>query len=157
MSKRVRLEGLSLGELLDLATVAGELYVNRLVEIAGSTDPTDRRVQELLDEMTADAKRQVEAVRLYASHVKLPSAWRLDPGERNRVLWKRFPSARKRFGEGRLNREQALYFAETLQEESYRFHRALAEEAPNFLTKSFFENQGERCACSVDHLRTVVL
>lgn len=153
----MNLEDLSLKELLWLCHRAEILCLRRLEQIHEGSDPADLPLHELLRELAAEQSNHARAVDEYERRMPRPEIWLLDPAQGERLLLWRLPSLSRGFGEGLLDRDLALFFAESLEEEAARLYRALSEHAPDWESRNFFINMAERDRCSLDHLRQVVL
>lgn len=109
-------------QCLRMARFAARACLTRLQAIAENSDPTDVPLRQLLTELLDEA------------HRRLGSLAPLGPEEQPTPLeqeWVRthFASLQQGFGEGALNRDCALHFAECLKEEASRFYRALSDVA----------------------------
>jgi hypothetical protein len=151
------LEELSLGGLLALSRQAEELCLHRLERIREWSDPEDGPLHELLEDLVAEERNHLGAIEEYEIRAAEEGIPPVDPAQAERLLRSRLPSLGRRFGEGFLDRDLALFFAESLEEEASRFYRALKEHARDGESRSFFLNMAERDRCSLDHLRSVVL
>lgn len=150
-------ENLSLKELLSLCRRAEQVCLLRLERIREASDATDRPLHELFDDLAAEQRNHVSSIELYEVRTPRPETWFLDPAQAERFVLLRLPTVSRGFGEAPLDRDLALFFAESLEEEAARFYRALSEHAPDGESRSFFLNMAERGRCSLDHLRQVVL
>ncbi len=150
-------EDLSLKELLSLCRRAEQICLLRLEKIHEASDVTDQPLHDLLDDLAAEQRNHARSVELYEARTPRPQTWLLDPAQADRLVLSRLPSVSRGFGEAPLDRDLALFFAESLEEEAARFYRSLSEHAPDGESRSFFINMAERDRCSLDHLRQVVL
>jgi hypothetical protein len=82
-----------------------------------------------------------------------PSA--LDHG--TRLIGRYLTSLRKSFGEGPLHRDVALFLAESLEEETSRLCRVLAEHAKDCRISALFSDLATREQGNFRYLREVVL
>lgn len=151
------LEELSLGGLLAICRRAEEMCLRRLERIRQWSDPEDGPLHDLLQDLVAEERNHLGAIEEYEARVRGNGDSPVDPAQAERLLGGRLPSLSKRFGEGFLDRDLALFFAESLEEETSRFYRAVKEHAHDGESRSFFLNMAERDRCSLDHLRSVVL
>lgn len=151
------LEDLSLKQLLELAHRAEEMCLRRLGEIHAGSDPTDLPLQELLADLSSEVINHANAFWEYRARVESPDSGPLPPEDAERLILWRLPSIARGFGEGLLDRDLALFFAESLEEEASRFYKALSQHAPDGESRGFFMNMAERDRVSLDHLRQVVL
>jgi rubrerythrin len=127
-----------------LMRAAAEVCVSRLRAIADAADPKDRALHRLLEELEAEARRQLQ---------------RVGGGEKTEAvpIEPFFPSLRWGFGEGWLDRESALHFAECLQEEAFRFYRTLAETAPDESERAALNRAALTEWGRLERLRSVLL
>lgn len=144
MLEAVDFGALSAEERSRLMRAAAEVCVSRLRAIADAADPKDRALHRLLEELEAEARRHLQRVGGGQKSEAAP----IEPF---------FPSLRWGFGEGWLDRESALHFAECLHQEAFLFYRTLAETSPD---------DGERAAAArvalnewgrLERLRSVLL
>lgn len=153
----MNVEDLSLRELLSLCRRAEEMRLRRLEQIRAGSDPVDGPLHDLLRELALEQRTHAQAVEEYEARMPEPEGGGLDRATAERLVLWRIPSIIRGFGEGLLDRDLALFFAESLEEEAARFYRALVEHAPDWESRGFFLNMAERDRCSLEHLRQVVL
>jgi hypothetical protein len=148
------LEKLSAGELATLSGQAGEECGRRFRLIAQAADPSDLALQSLLSAMAAETELQV-----LREEESLPfgSGQRRTPNGIREFIRTSIPSLTKRFGEGTLHRDNALFYAESLEEEASRFYRMLAEHAREAEARSLFTDLSDRELGKLRYLREVVL
>ncbi|HXX95280.1 MAG TPA: hypothetical protein VEN81_16780 [Planctomycetota bacterium] len=151
------LEELSLKQLLELAHRAEEMCLRRLGEIHAASDPTDEALQDLLADLSSEVINHANSVWEYRARVECADSGPLPPEDAERLILWRLPSIARSLGEGVLDRDLALFFAESMEEEATRFYRALSQHAPDGESLGFFLNMAERDRVSLDHLRQVVL
>lgn len=152
-----QIENLSLRGLLGLCGHAHQRCIARFERIGKNADPADRSLQELLGEMARRAEGQYETVKEYEGRLSETEATESSPNEAESLIQNFFTSPSKGFGEGVLHRDVALFFAESMEEEAARFYRTLAEIAPDWEARTFFQEMSEREALKLRHLREVVL
>lgn len=152
-----QLEDLSLRELLGLCGYAHQKCIARFERIGKNADPADRSLQELLGEMARRAEGQCESVEEYEGRLPDPGGPEVSPDDADHLIRRCFPSHTKGFGEGLVHRDVALFYAESTEEEAARFYRTLAEIAPDWEARTFFQEMSEREASKLRHLREVVL
>jgi len=150
-------EDLSLAELLGLCRRTEELCLHRIEQIGKGSDPTDAALHDLLRELAAEQVNHARSVEEYEVRTPRAGTGSLDPALADRLILRRLPSMTRKFGEALLDRDLALFFAESLEEEASRFYHALSLHAPDWESRNFFINMAERDRCSLDHLRQVVL
>lgn len=144
----------------DLAAIgrqAGEACEQRLGQIAAASDPDDRALQDLLTRMAEEIHLQARAIGHSPVRFVFQSGSGFSPEEVRRLIESSFTSLTKGFGEGRLHRDNALFFAESLEEEATRFYRMLAAHAREARTRTFFSDLSEREHERLRFLREVVL
>ncbi len=151
------LESLSLKNLPSLCRQAEKMCLRRFDKIRERSDPDDEPLHELLGDLAAEERNHLAAIEEYEARAPGEAAAGLDPDGAECLLRGRLPSLSRGFGEGLLDRDLALFFAESLEEEAARFYRAVMEHAGDGESRSFFLNMSERDRCSLDHLRRVVL
>ena len=136
---------------LHLYRGAVTLSLKRLKGILRSADPSDRPLKHLLGQMIAEEEHR-------AAHARgldgKPSA---DTSPADPILQSFFPSARETFGEGRLHREAALYYAEVMACEQASFFEAVGEGAEGAEARAAFSQAREAALRRIDHLRSVIL
>lgn len=152
-----QLEDLSLRGFLDLCGRAHQKCVARFERIGKNADPADRSLRELLGEMARRAEDQSESVKEYEGRLPYPGDPGMNPDEAESLIRGFFTSLSKGFGEGVMHRDIALFYAESMEEEAARFYRTLADRAPDWEARSFFQEMSEREASKLRHLREVVL
>jgi len=148
------LEKLTVEELALISREAGEECGQRFRRIAQAADPTDLALQSLLGAMATETELQVlreeESRPFGAGH-------RMTPNGMREFIRTSIPSLTKRFGEGTLHRDNALFYAESLEEEASRFYRMLAEHAREADARSLFSDLSDRERGKLRYLREVVL
>ena len=144
-------------ELLVLGRRALELCARRFGEIADAADPTDQPLLELLRKMAVEAA--VESSSVEQQENRLPEESRLPsrPEDGVRLIRSHLTSLSKRFGEGPLHRDNALFLAESLEEEASRLYRVLAGHARESGPRNLFSQLSERERGNLHFLREVVL
>jgi chorismate mutase len=147
------LTNLTPATLLALGRRAALVSVGRLDQLARRADPSDRALLQLLADRTAEERAVLEAFPAAGTE----EAARLDPAQEERLLREHLPSAKQSLGEGWLGRDVALYFTETLCQESALFYRALAELARTDPARIVFERVARVEERQLDRLRTVLL
>lgn len=148
---------LAQGELLVLGRRALELCARRFDEIAGAADPTDQPLQELLRKMATDAAVEAASVEQQENQVLDESRLPSRPEEGARLIRTHLTSLSKSFGEGPLHRDNALFLAESLEEEASRLYRVLAGHARESGPRNLFSALSERERGNLHFLREVVL
>ncbi len=148
---------LASGEILALGRRAVELCVDRFGEIAEGADPADQPLQELLGRMSLEA--DIRATSLEDLENRLPEESRLPSRSEDalRLIRSYLTSLSKGFGEGPLNRDAALFFAESLEEEASRLYGVLATHARESGIRRCFQEMSERERTNLHYLREVVL
>ena len=145
---------LSARELAVISHEAGEECGRRFRQIAGAVDPSDLALQVLLGDMATETEFQTlpeEEGRPFGS------GQRITPDGIREFLRTSIPSLTKGFGEGTLHRDNALFYAESLEEEASRFYRTLAEHARGSDARSLFTDLSDRERGKLRFLREVVL
>ena len=153
----VELERLSTRELTQIGRQAAEECERRFRRIAEASDPSDSALQDLLREMAAEARLQVQAPEEEEHDRPFGSGRRTSPEGVREFLRASLPSLTKGFGEGALHRDIALFYAESLEEEASRFYRLLAEHAHETRTRSLLADLSDRERGKLRFLRDVVL
>ncbi len=144
------LEKLSPEQLTAVTRQAGEECAVRLRQIAEASDPLDSALQALLSEMAEEASLQVQAIPDGSSRRMIADGVR-------EFIRTSIPSLGKRFGEGTLHRDNALFYAESLEEELSRFYRMLAEHARAAEARTLYTDLSNRERGKLRFLREVVL
>jgi hypothetical protein len=132
------LRDLSLCERLVLCTRTEEACVQRLRAILDRADPSDEPFRGLIGELMQEEAEHAETIRSYQEKISCPLVWRMNGALMERLVAEYFPSLREGLGEGRLSRKGAAYFIESLETDSSRFYRALAECAPDTESRDVF-------------------
>ncbi len=151
------LEDLSLFEILNLCRRAGGACLQRLRDISANVDPFDRPLRTFLERLQEDALRNVERTAEFAARMG-PT----DEPARGEPLYQQhlnrhFQSFGTGFGEGWLDRDAAMHFAECVEEESSRFYWKLSHLAPDDESARFFATAAEGDASRLARLRAVLL
>jgi hypothetical protein len=107
--------------------------------------------------MANEAQFQVQAQADEEARHPFGSSRRLTADGIREFLRTSIPSLNKRFGEGTLHRDIALFYAESLEEEASRFYRMLAEHAREAEARSLFSDLSNRERGKLRFLREVVL
>lgn len=143
-------------ELLALGRRALELCARRLDGIADASEPGDLPLRNLLRRMSMDQAIQAASVEdaenVQVEESRLPSKSDAASAFLNRQL----TSLSKGFGEGPLNRDIALFYAESLEEEASRLFRLLAATAPDRASSRLFTDLSDHERDNLHLLREVV-
>ena len=148
------LDALSSQDLALVCRKAGEECESRLRKIAERSDPSDRALRDLLTGLAVEARSQVQS--LEPAGDRRPSGW-LSVESIREFIRSGMKSLSRSFGEGRLHRDAALFYAESLEEELARFYRMLAEHAREAETRNVCFELSEREKGKLRFLRDVVL
>lgn len=151
------LEKLSAAELAKISRQAAEECELRMRRIAAASDPGDLALQTLLRSMARDAWLQIQALSDDDGEFPFGSSSRLAPDGAREFIHSALPSLKKSFGEGTLHRDNALFYAESLEEEICRFYRLLAEHARETKVRSRLADLSDRERGKMRYLREVVL
>ena len=151
------LEKLTARDLTFLSRQAAEECESRLRRIAAASEPGDVALQDLLRSMARDAWIQIQAFSDDIVEPPFGSSRRRAPDGAREFIRASLPSLTKSFGEGTLHRDNALFYAETLEEEACRFYRMLAEHAREADIRSRFAELSDRERGKMRFLREVVL
>jgi hypothetical protein len=144
-------------ELLAVGRRAFELEARRLGEIAAASESTDQPLRDLLYRMAQECELfAAEIDRLEASRPAGADVRSL-PANGQQLIRGYLRTLTKSFGEGPLFRDAALFFAESLEEETSRLCRVLAEHARVWAVNRLFVDLAEREGKNVHFLREVVL
>lgn len=153
----LELKELSTPELSMIVRQVGEECVRRYADIAVATDPSDLALHDLLVTLAAEAYRQACVLQSAQGDGAFGSGCRLNPEGVRELIDHSFSSLSKGFGEGTLHRDNALFYAESLEEEASRFYRMLAEHARESKTRSACSELSEIERDKLRFLREVVL
>jgi len=121
------LDRLSSQELALVGKETGEECGSRLRQIAEASDPSDHALKELLEKVASDTDRQARS--LPGEHRPDGPSCRLKSEGIRAMVRGTISFLSKSFGEGKLPRDIALYYAECLAEELSCFYRKLADRA----------------------------
>jgi rubrerythrin len=146
---------LSLKERLSLCRRAATAGVRRLRLLRQRADPRDVPLVELFDALAREMERHLADIGRFYDH--LDGAAVNDGADLDRVVAEYFPSLSKGTGEARIDRETGSYWVECLEEESARFYRALAEQAPDERSRAFFDQSVAAQESHLDFIRHVLL
>lgn len=150
--RKPNVETLPLQERVHLARQAAEIRLRRLEAITRFSDPQDTPVRELLRTLTSQASLGLDRLR----RIRTGGMWIED--ERARALLREWiHSAWQRFGEGPLDREVALYLAESLLDECACFLVALSNGATEPAVRNCLEDLANNCRSHLEHVRRVIL
>jgi hypothetical protein len=144
-------------ELLTVGRRALEMGARRFDEIARAADPSDGPLRDVLRKMSLDAELQAAAVEEHENVMPEEARLSCKPEDGLRLIRGYLISLRKGFGEGPLNRDVALFLAESLQEEMLRLCRVLAGHAREWGVGRVFSDLAEREQVNSRYLREVVL
>jgi rubrerythrin len=148
---------LSCSELLALGRHAMELCARRFEALAGAADSTDLPLRDLLRKMALDAECQAAAVEERENQLTEESRLPSKPEEAQRLIRSYLTSLSKSLGEEPLQRDAALFFAESLEEEAFRLFRVLAGHARESHSTKVFSDVADRERVNFQYLRDVVL
>ena len=151
------LDKLSTRELAMIRHQTAEECEFRLRRIAAASDPADQALQDLLRSMAKETWLQIQAHWEGDGRGPFGSSSRLSPDGVREFIHASLPSLTRRFGEGMLHRDNALFYAESLEEEASRFYRLLAEHAREADVRSVFADLSDRERGKLRFLRDVVL
>jgi len=144
-------------DLLALGRRALELEARRLEAIAAAADPFDRPLRELLHKMALESEFRASEVEREENIRPDDSRLGCSSEQGLRLISSYLKSLTKSFGEGPLLRDAALFFAESLEEETSRLCRVLAEHAREWSINRLFVELSDRERKNVHYLREVVL
>jgi rubrerythrin len=153
----IDLETLSPEDLALVCRKAGEECGNRYYEIARAADPSDQSLRSLLETLADQTRRDASEISALEQEASQAGPARLDPDRVLRLIRSTLSSLSKKFGEGKLHRDNALFFAESLEEELSRFFRMMAEHARETKFRSLCHRLSERERSKLQFLREVVL
>ncbi len=144
-------------ELLALGRRAFEMGARRLDQIAGAADPRDEALRGILRKRALDF--DLRAAEVEQRENVLPEECRLAASPEQAVTMIRgyLSSLGKGFGEGPLSRDNALFFAESMEEETGRLCRVLAQHAREWPVSRLFSDLADQEQKSLRFLRDVVL
>ena len=149
---------LETGELLDVSCRALELGARRFKAIAAAADPSDLALREVLQRMSQDADEQVATIKELETRQPTNGEFRPSALEQgSQLIGQYLTSLKKSFGEGPLHRDIALFLAESLEEETSRLCRVLAEHAKDWKVVTLFSDLATREQGNFRYLREVVL
>jgi len=151
------LEKLSAAELAKISRQAAEECEFRLRRISAASDAADLALQDLLRSMVRDAWIQIQSLSDDDGEGPFGSSSRLAPDGAREFIHSSLPSLTKSFGEGTLHRDNALFYAESLEEEMCRFYRLLAEHAREAKVRGLLAGLSDRERGKMRYLREVVL
>lgn len=145
---------LSARELAILSRRAEEECSRRFRQIAEAADPSDLALQTLLRDMAVEAELQTPLEEMGPS---FGFGLRMTPTGIRELVQASIPTLTKGFGEGTFHRDNALFYAESLEEEASRFYRMLAEHAREAESRNLFTDLSDRERGKLRFLREVVL
>jgi nucleotide-binding universal stress UspA family protein len=151
------LDKLSPHELAMISHQTAEECEFRLRRIAAASDPADHALQHLLRAMAKETWLQIQSHWEDPARRPFGSSTRLSSEGLREFIRAALPSLTRRFGEGTLHRDNALFYAESLEEEAARFYRRLAEHAREAELRSLFTELSDRERGKMRFLRDVVL
>lgn len=151
------LDKLSTQDLAMISHQTAEECEFRLRRIAAASDPSDLALQELLRSMAKQTWLQIQAPWEGDARRPFGSSSRLSADGIREFIRASLPSLSRGFGEGTLHRDNALFYAESLEEEAARFYRQLAEHAREAELRSLFTDLSDRERGKMRFLRDVVL
>lgn len=148
------LEELTSEELSEITRQAGRECELRLRRIAEASDPLDLALRNLLGAMANEA---VSEVRCLMGDADADQGGHDVSSAIREFIRASIPSLVKKFGEGALHRDVALFYAESLEEEVSRFFRMLAAHAREARARSVYAELSDRGRTKLRYLREVVL
>jgi rubrerythrin len=144
-------------ELLALGRRALEMGARRFEQLASAVSPDDQHLKDLLRKMALDSDLRAAEVEqqenVHPDDCQLPTA----PEEALKLIQGYLTSLPKHLGEGYLTRDAALFFAESLEEETSRLFRVLAEHAREWPVNRLFSELAAGEQSNVHYLRDIVL
>jgi rubrerythrin len=144
-------------ELLALGRRALEMGAGRLTQLAQAVSPDDQPLRALLREMALDSELRAHEVEQHENVIPEESELAAAPEQALSLIQGYLTSIPKRLGEGPLSRDAALFFAESLEEETSRLCRVLAEHAREWPVIRLFSELAVREQKNLHYLREVVL
>lgn len=153
----LELRDLSVKELTFLSEEAAKACAHRLTQIAQAADPSDGVLQNLLGELAHEASPIPPFLEEGGEAGSLAPERPLASSKVKDFVRGSLNSLSKRFGEGRLDRDIALFFAESIEEEVSRFYLKLSQHAGHHPIRSRLFDLSERERGKLRHLREVVL
>jgi len=151
------LSDLKTAELLTLARQAIRSCAQRLEEISRASDPGDQPLRNLLASMRLEQDNRAEQMEGFEKSFADEPQPLSRSGETRLLIHGYLPSLTKRLGEGPLHRDEALFCAESLEEEASRLFRALAGHARESRVASVFSELSTWERDNVSYLREVLL
>ncbi len=148
---------LALPDMLSLCRLAQHLSLRFLERISRSSESRDSALQKVLADIGAQVREQARTLEDHESVPSAAGASRLERAQGENLLRGYLSSLFRRLGEGTLHRDIAMFFAESLKEESFGFYRALAEHAPDWGTRNVLVGLSEQEGSALRQLREVVL
>jgi len=143
-------------DLLALGRRALEMGARRLTQIARGSAPDDQPLRALLEKMALESELRADEIEQYENRLPEDSRLAAKADHAVKLIEEYLSSLRKRFGEGPLTRDTALFFAESLEEETSRFCKVLAAHAREWPVNRLFIDLAEREQKDMHFLREVV-
>lgn len=136
----------------ELCCEAARRCLDRIREIRGAASPEDFPLLRLLGQIEEEERRHQEGLRRLDA-----DSPGLDPANVRRSVSALLQVLGQRLGEGPLDRDVAMYFAEVVEDASARFYASLAAAARDEQARSVFRDMANAERARVAHLRNVVM
>ena len=149
------LDRLSPEELTLVCRETGEECGSRFTQIAEASDPTDHALKILLERIASDTRLQARSIAGTTRPSDPPC--RLTSEGVRRIVRSAVSFLSRSFGEGKLPRDIALYYAESLADELSRFYRMLEARAGETRVRAVCRRLSECEQKKRQFLREVVL
>jgi hypothetical protein len=150
------LDRLATPDLLALGRRALELCARRLEGIAEASEPDDLPLRQLLRRMALDQEIQAASVENLENGEIEETRLATKAEDAYGLLADHLTSLSKKFGEAPLNRDIALFYAESVEEEASRLFRLLATQARESSSSRLFAELSDHERDNLHQLREVV-
>jgi len=144
-------------ELLALGRRALEMGARQFEKLASAVSPDDQPLRDLLRKMALDSDLRAAQVEQQENLHPEESLLSTVPEEAQTLIHGYLTSLSKHLGEGYLTRDAALFFSESLEEETSRLFRVLAERAREWPVNRLFSELAAGEQKNVHYLRDIVL
>jgi hypothetical protein len=151
------LKDLALGEKVALCRHVEHAVAKRLKLWSRWVDPQDASLRQLFMDLAEDAVARLADIDRLSEWVGAPPVVRLSDGLMDELVIQHLPTLTRSTGEGLIQRESGTYMAQSLQEESTRLYRALADGATDGESRIFFLHWSREGEWDTEFIRSVIM
>ncbi|MBI2931601.1 MAG: hypothetical protein HYY16_08100 [Planctomycetes bacterium] len=146
------IQDLHLKESLLLCRRAEMKCAQRFRELAGRIPSLHEGLRQVILKLAMEEDEHLSVLDAFNARTNWPAAWHLTETTIDRVLREQLPALWQGIADGPVGSETALRYIESVESESSRFYRTLAECAPDAAAQEFFRTMSNREGMHFDRL-----